>query len=302
MTGASPSDPEPPEHASSRIDAALVRRGLARSRGHAVRLLTDGLVLVDGRRVSKASAVVTGAADLRVSSAVEDTDYVSRAAFKLRGALDALGALGPGVDGTDCLDVGASTGGFTQLLLERGARRVVALDVGHDQLAASLRADARVHVIEGCNARALTGEDLPWQPRLVVADVSFISLTLVVPPVLGAVEGDIDLLVMVKPQFEVGRERLGSGGVVRDPALHAESVRAVVAAAHAAGAQARAVIPSPLPGPHGNREFFVWFTRAEPHAETIDDTIERAVRDVPHGDTPAAHWVGTDPPRTGGRP
>lgn len=302
MTAASPSDPVPVERASSRIDAMLVRRGLARSRGHAVRLLAEGLVLVDGRRVSKASAVVAESADLQVGSAVQDTDYVSRAALKLRGALDALGEDGPDVEGVDCLDVGASTGGFTQLLLERGARRVVALDVGHDQLVASLRSDPRVHVIEGCNARSLTGADLPWQPRLVVADVSFISLTLVVPPVLRAVEGDLDLLVMVKPQFEVGRERLGSGGVVRDVALHAESVRAVVASAHAAGARARAVIPSPLPGPHGNREFFVWFTRAEPHAETIDDTIDRAVRDVPHGDVPAAHWVGTDRPRTGGRP
>ncbi|PFG33407.1 23S rRNA (cytidine1920-2'-O)/16S rRNA (cytidine1409-2'-O)-methyltransferase [Sanguibacter antarcticus] len=246
--------------------------------------------------------MVPAAADIRVDAGRGDIDYVSRAALKLRGALDALDRLGPTVEGTDCLDVGASTGGFTELLLERGARRVVALDVGHDQLAPHLRSDSRVHVIEGCNARDLKASDLPWMPRLVVADVSFISLTLVVPPVLDAVAGDLDLLVMVKPQFEVGRERLGSGGVVRDPALHQQAVRDVVASAHAAGARARAVIPSPLPGPHGNREFFVWFTRAEAHTDTIDGTIEQAVRGDPQGTVPTAHWVGTEPPRIGGRP
>lgn len=302
MTGAPPVGPAPLEHSATRIDVALVRRGLARSRGHAARLVDDGLVIVDGRPVAKVSVLVRGDSDVRVSRVGGEPDYVSRAAFKLRGALDALGSRGPDVVGAGCLDVGASTGGFTQVLLERGAERVIALDVGHDQLAPLLRDDPRVHVIEGCNARTLTSSDLPWRPRLVVADVSFISLTMVVPPVLSAVEGDVDLLVMVKPQFEVGRERLGSGGVVRDPALHEKAVRHVVASAHRAGARARAVIPSPLPGPHGNREFFVWFTRAEPHAASIDDTIERAVRDVPHGDTPTAHWVGTDPLRTGGRP
>lgn len=311
MTGALPSGVPTPEHgapervseavASSRLDVMLVRRGLARSRGHASRLLADGLVEVDGRPVAKGSVVVPETAEVRVGAG--EPDYVSRAALKLRGALDALGPLGPDVAGADCLDVGASTGGFTQLLLERGARRVIALDVGHDQLAQHLRDDPRVHVIEGCNARTLTASDLPWRPQLVVADVSFISLTMVVPPILRAVTGDVDLLVMVKPQFEVGRERLGSGGVVRDVALHAEAVRTVVASAHRAGARALAVIPSPLPGPHGNREFFVWFTRAEPHDESIDDTIERAVRDdVPHGETPAARWAGTQAPKTGGRP
>ena len=301
MTGAPSVGPAQREHSTSRIDVALVRRGLARSRGHAARLVDDRLVIVDGRTVTKVSTVVREDAVVRVSPVAGEPDYVSRAAFKLRGALDALGSLGPEIGGAGCLDVGASTGGFTQVLLERGADRVIALDVGHGQLAPRLRDDPRVHVIEGCNARMLSSSDLPWRPRLVVADVSFISLTMVVPPVLRAAERDVDLLVMVKPQFEVGRERLGSGGVVRDPVLHEAAVRDVVASAHRAGARARAVIPSPLPGPHGNREFFVWFTRADPHADSIDDTIERAVRNVPHGDTPTAHWVGTDPPRTGGR-
>lgn len=307
MTGAPSTGPVPPEQttrpaqAPSRIDVALVRRGLARSRAEAARLLGEGMVELDGRAVTKPSTSVSPSADLSLRGEDDAGDYVSRAALKLRGALDALGDRGPLVTGADCLDVGASTGGFTQVLLERGARRVIALDVGHDQLAPQLRADPRVHVVEGCNARALTAADLPWRPQLVVADVSFISLTLVLPAVLAAVPGDVELLVMVKPQFEVGRERLGAGGVVRDPRLHQQAVRDVVASARAAGVGARAVVPSALPGPHGNREFFVWFTRAEPHADRIDDTIERAVLDVPHGRIPTAHWARTVPPRTGGR-
>jgi 23S rRNA (cytidine1920-2'-O)/16S rRNA (cytidine1409-2'-O)-methyltransferase len=187
-------------------------------------------------------------------------EFASRAALKLAGALDALARVpgGPTVEGAFCADLGASTGGFTDVLLRRGADHVVAVDVGHDQLVPELRADDRVTVVEGFNVRELTPADLARPPDLVVADLSFISLTVVLPAVASVLRPGAQALLMVKPQFEVGRERLGSGGVVRDPALHAEAVRAVARAAESGGLRVRAVVPSPLPGPSGNREFFLW--------------------------------------------
>lgn len=271
-----------------RIDLALVERGLARSRGHAGRLVRSGRVLLEGRPVAKPSTPVAGDAALEV--APDDApEYVSRAGHKLAGALDAFASVpavrsdgstsgyGPQVAGAFCLDVGASTGGFTEVLLRRGARGVLALDVGHDQLAAHLRDDPRVLVQEGFNVRDLTGAGLPEPAATVVGDLSFISLRLVVPVLAAACPG-ADLVLMVKPQFEVGRERLGRGGVVRDPALHVRAVLDVASCAAEHGLGTRAVVASPLPGPSGNREFFCWFS---PHAPAADPAeLERAVRDA----------------------
>ncbi|PZR52551.1 TlyA family RNA methyltransferase [Xylanimonas oleitrophica] len=250
-----------------RVDAELVRRGQARSRRHAAELVGAGRVRVGGRVVTKPSVTVAATDDLVVAADPGDAGYASRAAVKLAGALDALAADGAGralaaaVPGAWCLDLGASTGGFTDVLLRRGARHVVALDVGHDQLVPWLREDERVTVVEGFNVRDLVPGDLERAPDLLVGDLSFISLTLVVGPAARVLPTGAPALLLVKPQFEVGRERLGSGGVVRDPELHVRAVGAVVDAADRVGLAARAVVPSPLPGPSGNREYFVWFER-----------------------------------------
>ncbi|MFI2489155.1 TlyA family RNA methyltransferase [Promicromonospora kroppenstedtii] len=247
--------------ASTRVDAELVRRGLARSRRHAAELVAAGRISVAGRVVVKPSTSVADGADVTVAPGPDpEHDFASRAAWKLAGALDALARVpgAPVVEGAYCADLGASTGGFTDVLLRRGAAHVVAIDVGHDQIVPALRGDDRVTVVEGFNVRDLTPGDLAQSPDLVVADLSFISLTVVLPAVAGVLRPGAQALLMVKPQFEVGRERLGSGGVVRDPALHVEAVTTVLRAADGLGLRARAVVPSPLPGPSGNREFFVW--------------------------------------------
>jgi len=262
----------------ARTDVELVRRGLARSRRQAAGLVEAGRVRLDGRAVSKPSTPVPDGAAVTVLDDPTDPGYASRAGGKLAGALEALGADTAGRSLLDavadgwCLDVGASTGGFTDVLLRRGARHVVALDVGHDQLVPALRDDARVTVVEGFNLRDLTPQDLAHAPDVVVGDLSFISLTLVLAPLSAVLAPGAHALLLVKPQFEVGRERLGSGGVVRDPALHAEAVLGVVRAAAGHGLQPCAVVPSPLPGPSGNREYFCWLRRAdgpvpEPDAE-----------------------------------
>ncbi|PUB20944.1 23S rRNA (cytidine1920-2'-O)/16S rRNA (cytidine1409-2'-O)-methyltransferase [Promicromonospora sp. AC04] len=251
--------------ASTRVDAELVRRGLARSRRHAAELVASGRVSVASRVVAKPSSAVSDGEEVSVAPGPDpEHEFASRAALKLAGALDALARVpgGPVVEGAFCADLGASTGGFTDVLLRRGAAHVVAVDVGHDQLVPALRADDRVTVVEGFNVRDLTPGDLARLPDLVVADLSFISLTVVLPAVAGVLRPGAQALLMVKPQFEVGRERLGSGGVVRDPALHAEAVTTVARAAEGLGLRVRAVVPSPLPGPSGNREFFVWLTPA----------------------------------------
>ncbi|WP_336708851.1 TlyA family RNA methyltransferase [Oerskovia sp. USHLN155] len=269
----------------ARVDAELVRRGLARSRRQAADLVVAGRVTVDGRTVAKPSLPVTDGQSVAVEQDPTDPGYASRAAFKLAGALDAITATvpvrAPRVEDASCLDLGASTGGFTDVLLRRGARRVVAVDVGHDQLVPALREDPRVVVREGFNVRDLVPGDLDEAPELVVADLSFISLRLVLPPVAAVVAPGTDLLLMVKPQFEVGRERLGTGGVVRDPALHGRAVLDVALDAAALGLRPLGVIPSPLPGPSGNREFFVWLRASDAPVpvdrEALVQAVERAV-------------------------
>ncbi len=237
-----------------RLDAALVHRGLAGSRTKAAALVHSGRVRVSGAVRQRPASQVFEEDTLEV---LAGDDYVSRAAVKLKGVLDALGADAPEITGRRCLDVGASTGGFTQVLLQAGASQVIALDVGHDQLADTLRADPRVTVMEGHNARALTPEALPWLPEVIVADVSFISLTLILPALRRVCTDSTAVLVMVKPQFEVGRARLGSGGVVRDPRLRTQAVIDVAEAAHREGLGVRGVCASSLPGPHGNIEYFL---------------------------------------------
>ncbi|MDO4244180.1 MAG: TlyA family RNA methyltransferase [Actinomyces sp.] len=273
-----------------RIDSELVRRGLARSRAHAAQLIADGHVTLDGAVVDKPARQVDPAQAIELVAPGAD-DYVSRGAHKLAGALDALEARGlaPRVAGRRCLDAGASTGGFTDVLLRRGAEHVVAVDVGYGQLAWSLRSDPRVTAMDRTNVRTLDPEAVAPPPRLVVGDLSFISLTLVLEPLVRAAAPDADLLVMVKPQFEVGKDRLGHGGVVRDSGLHVDAVLTVVARAHALGLGVDAVEASPLPGPAGNVEYFVSLhgrAAGGPRDLTgpaLTDEVRRAVAHGPAG-------------------
>lgn len=258
---------------TTRLDTELVRRGLARSRRHAGELIAAGRVTVDGAAVSRSAAQVTDEL-VAVEPDGDDPGYASRAGHKLAGALDTLGEGGPLVAGRWCLDAGASTGGFTDVLLRRGAAHVVAVDVGHDQMVDELRADARVDVREGVNVRSLSRGDVDPAPGLVVADLSFISLTLVLPALVEVAALDADLLVMVKPQFEVGRERLGSGGVVRVPGLWVDAVVGVARAAADLGLAVLDVVRSPLPGPSGNVEFFLWLRRAD-GGSPVDVPVEQ---------------------------
>jgi 23S rRNA (cytidine1920-2'-O)/16S rRNA (cytidine1409-2'-O)-methyltransferase len=255
-----------------RLDAELVRRGLARSREHARELITAGRVEVHGVAASKPATSVDHDASLRVVADDRDPNYASRGAYKLAGALAALPEIA--VAGRRCLDAGASTGGFTDVLLRGGARRVVAVDVGYGQLAWELRSDARVCVLDRTNVRTLTPDVIDGAADLTVADLSFISLPLVLAALTACTRGDGDLLPMVKPQFEVGRDRLGPGGVVRDPALRAESVVSVARAARRHGWSAHGVVRSPLPGPAGNVEFFLWLRRTGTPAMTDDEMTQ----------------------------
>ena len=253
--------------AKARLDNELVRRGLARSREHAQALVDSGRVRVGGLVATKPATAV----DAATSVAVEEStgpDYVSRGGDKLAGALDSLPHAGPGIAGRRCLDVGASTGGFTDVLLRRGAREVVAVDVGYGQLAWALRTDERVHVLERTNARSLTPADIGGPVELVVGDLSFISLRLVLPALADCVQGGGDMFLLVKPQFEAGREEVGRGGVVKDPAVRATAVRSVSSAAAELGWGTVGVVTSPLPGPAGNVEFFLWLRT---DAGTLDE-------------------------------
>ncbi len=210
----------------------------------------------------KAATSVSDQASVRLVGDGDDPGYASRGGFKLAGALESLG--GPSVPGRRCLDAGASTGGFTDVLLRRGAREVVAVDVGYGQLAWPLRSDERVTVIDRTNVRSLRPADIGGPVELTVADLSFISLTLVLEALADCTAADGDLVPMVKPQFEVGRERLGSGGVVRDLTHRADAVVTVVQFAAQLGWHAAAVARSSLPGPAGNVEFFLWLRRDAP--------------------------------------
>jgi 23S rRNA (cytidine1920-2'-O)/16S rRNA (cytidine1409-2'-O)-methyltransferase len=245
-----------PDPELRRLDLELVARGLARSRAHAQEMINSGGVRVDGVVARRAATRVNAASVLNASA----DHYVSRAAHKLAGALDDLGLAVP----SRALDAGASTGGFTQVLLERGCREVFAVDVGTDQLAERLRDDPRVRSLPQTNLRDLTLAHVDGLPvDLVVADVSFISLTLLIAPLVGVTAADGDLLLLVKPQFEVGRGHLGSSGVVRDEGLRKQAVDGVVAAAEQHGWTTAAVVGSRVPGATGNHELFVLLRRGE---------------------------------------
>lgn len=241
-----------------RLDAELVRRGLARSRDHASELIAAGRVKVAGAVATKPATGVTTDVALVVTEDPDRPDYVSRGGHKLAGALAAFGPLGLTVAGRRCLDAGASTGGFTDVLLRHGAAQVVAVDVGYGQLAWSLQSDDRVVVHDRTNIRELTPDLVGGQVDLVVGDLSFISLELVLDALLAVTREDGDLALMVKPQFEVGKDKVGKGGVVRDLELRAAAVTSVVEAAARRGWGTCAVTTSPLPGPSGNVEYFIW--------------------------------------------
>jgi 23S rRNA (cytidine1920-2'-O)/16S rRNA (cytidine1409-2'-O)-methyltransferase len=243
--------------AGVRLDRLLVDVGLAPSRERAQRLILAGDVLVEDRPATKPGTLVAADARLRLRSA--PSAYVSRGGEKLAGALDAFRL---DVAGLVALDVGASTGGFTDCLLRRGARRVFALDVGYGQLAWTLRQDPRVVVLERTNARQLDAGLLVEVPDLATVDVSFISLALVLPAVAAVLRPAGTVVALVKPQFEAGRGQVGKGGVVRDPAVRAAAVARVRDAALAIGLTVRGEVESVLPGPKGNREVFLWLTRA----------------------------------------
>ena len=228
----------------SRLDAELVRRGLARSREHASELIAAGRVEVHGVTAGKPATGVDGDASVRVRADDNDPGYVSRGGHKLAGALAAFPAVR--IAGKRCLDAGASTGGFTDVLLRAGAARVVAVDVGYGQLAWSLQTDERVEVHDRTNVRALTPDDIGGPADVTVADLSFISLPIVLAALTACTRDDGDLLPMVKPQFEVGRERLGAGGVVRDPEHRADAVLGVAGVAARLGWPARGVVRQPV--------------------------------------------------------
>jgi 23S rRNA (cytidine1920-2'-O)/16S rRNA (cytidine1409-2'-O)-methyltransferase len=256
----------------SRVDVELVRRGLARSRQQAAELIGAGKVSIDGMPAVKPGTAVALTAALRVADDGERA-WVSRGAHKLIGALDSFGI---SVAGRRCLDAGASTGGFTEVLLDRGAREVVAVDVGYGQLAWSLRSDPRVVVVERTNVRELTVEMIGEPAQVVVADLSFISLGTVLPALTRCASHNADIVPMVKPQFEVGKGQVGAGGVVHDRELRAGAVVAVARRAGELGWHTVGVTASPLPGPSGNVEYFLWL-RAETDRGLSADELESAV-------------------------
>jgi len=259
----------------TRLDAELVRRGLARSREHAVDLIESRSILVRGIPASKPATQVD--AETSITLAGARNDYVSRGGHKLAGALDAFPEIV--VEGKVALDAGASTGGFTDVLLKRGASKVIAVDVGYGQLAWELRQDPRVEIHDRTNVRTLSLEFTKDPADIVVADLSFISLTLVIPALVAVSKVDTDFLIMVKPQFEVGREKLGAGGVVRDPQLRRSAVMEVATSAQEMGLGTLGVVASPLPGPSGNVEYFLWLRRGD--AMIAEKEIDEAIAKGP---------------------
>jgi 23S rRNA (cytidine1920-2'-O)/16S rRNA (cytidine1409-2'-O)-methyltransferase len=263
----------------TRVDAELVRRGLARSRQQAAELISAGRVLVDGLPATKPATAIAVTATVKVEAG--ERSWVSRGAHKLIGALDAFGI---DVAQRRCLDAGASTGGFTEVLLDRGAREVVAVDVGYGQLAWSLRSDERVTVFERTNVRELTPDAIGGQVQAVVADLSFISLSTVLPALTACSAADADIVPMVKPQFEVGKGQVGAGGVVSDPQLRQAAVRGVSRRAAELHWHTVGVVASPLPGPSGNVEYFLWLradTDRALHGDDLDAAIRTAVDEGP---------------------
>jgi 23S rRNA (cytidine1920-2'-O)/16S rRNA (cytidine1409-2'-O)-methyltransferase len=260
-----------------RLDTELVRRGLARSREQAADLIAAGRVAVGGQTAGKPATQVGQDAAITVEEAGRGADYASRGGRKLEGALAAFPDLV--VAGRRCLDAGASTGGFTDVLLRAGAAQVVAVDVGYGQLAWALRTDPRVTVLDRVNVRQLTPEQVAPAPGLVTADLSFISLVLVLPALAACAAADADFVLLVKPQFEVGKGKVGAGGVVRDPAQRAAAVAGVAAAALEAGLGVRGIVASRLPGPSGNVEYFLWLRRAAPPLDQA--ALQRAITEGP---------------------
>ncbi|RCW44728.1 23S rRNA (cytidine1920-2'-O)/16S rRNA (cytidine1409-2'-O)-methyltransferase [Halopolyspora algeriensis] len=285
----------------ARLDAELVRRGLARSREQASELIAAGRVSVRGMVAAKPATAVETDVAVVVADDVEDPGWSSRGAHKLLGALEAFEPGGLAIAGRRCLDAGASTGGFTDVLVRRGAREVVAVDVGYGQLDWKLQTDERVRIYDRTNVRALSAEDIGGPVDLVVADLSFISLRLVLPALLACTNDSADLVVMVKPQFEVGKQRLGSGGVVRDAGLRAEAVLEVANAAADGGLGLRGVVASPLPGPSGNVEYFLWLHGRE-HGDLPDPeaVVMDAVRRGPQAPAGNGAGRGGDRQRQGG--
>jgi 23S rRNA (cytidine1920-2'-O)/16S rRNA (cytidine1409-2'-O)-methyltransferase len=263
----------------ARLDAELVRRGMARSREHASQLVAEGRVTIRGTVATKPATAVETDTALVVKEDLDDPKWASRGAHKLVGALEKFEIP---VENKRCLDAGASTGGFTDVLLRNGARQVVAADVGRGLLDWKLQTDDRVVVKDKTNVRSLTPEDIGGKVELVVADLSFISLRLVLPALAACLDEEGDLLPMVKPQFEVGKERLGSGGVVRDPELRTATVVEVVGAAQELGLQPRGVVASPLPGPSGNVEYFLWLRKGDPVGhDQVTEMVRTAVAEGP---------------------
>ena len=243
----------------ARLDSELVRRKLARSRGQAAELIAAGRVTVNGLPAAKPATFVERDTPVLVKAGTGEPEWASRGAKKLLGALEVFTDVDPA--GRRCLDAGASTGGFTDVLLSRGARQVVAADVGYGQLVWRLQSDDRVDVHDRTNVRALDAEQIGGPVTLVVADLSFISLRTVLPALAACTAPGGDLLPMVKPQFEVGRRRLGSGGVVRSPELRVEALRDVATVATGLGLEVLGATASPLPGPSGNVEYFLHLRR-----------------------------------------
>jgi 23S rRNA (cytidine1920-2'-O)/16S rRNA (cytidine1409-2'-O)-methyltransferase len=255
-----------------RLDQEMVRRGLTATRSEAREAILSGRVTVGGRPADKPGTLVAPSEPVDVAGSARP--YASRGGEKLAGALDAFG-IDP--SGRRCLDAGASTGGFTDVLLQRGAVHVMAVDVGYGQLAWSLRSDPRVTVMERTNARDLRPEDLPYRPDLVVADLSFISLSKVVPALSRVAVQGADFLLLVKPQFEAGPKQVGRGGVVGDPEVRRRAVEAVAQACRSAGLGPLDVAASPILGPAGNVEVFLWARQGDPGRELdIDAALAAA--------------------------
>ena len=268
-----------------RLDAELVTRGLARSRAEAQLAISEGRVVVEGMPATKAARTVSPQSSIKLVEL--EKSYVSRGAFKLIGALDAFGI---DVTGQIVLDAGASTGGFTEVLLERGANQVIAVDVGYGQLAWSLRSDPRVIVMERTNVRHLEPDMLAIDPNLVVADLSFISLTAVLPALTNVVAVDGEMVLMVKPQFEAGKAIVNAHhGVIKEPEVRVSCVKKVAECAIEAGWFVAGISASPLPGPKGNVEYFLWLShnrdvlamQTEGNAPQLESLVRQAVAQGP---------------------
>ena len=243
-------------HNAVRLDVALVDRGLVDSRSKAQRLITDGKVSVNGLAARKASLKIT--ADDAVAADLGE-DYVSRGAYKLVGAFDAFASKGlVSARNLRCLDIGASTGGFCDVLLRRGASKVIALDVGHGQLDPRIADDDRIIEMSGVNIRDVEAEDLPYRPQMIVSDVSFISLTYVIPVIARIAAPGAQVVLLVKPQFEVGKGNLGKNGIVESERLRRQALDTVIACARGNGLDVRGAGPSPIEGTHGNIEYLLY--------------------------------------------